>query len=174
MAWFPVRKKNSLVTADELASLWQLLGGERKVLAAGRGRGVQAVALMETLCFANDAHWEVVGWHEIWHGGWDRDSQKLYWELLDGETRQLILEQPGEIPELFSTQVGATVITQHRLLVPDTSLSVVIAARRALRPHAPIVWTVQPLGSTDLGDRRVKDFVIEATKRLKDELENSG
>lgn len=167
MGWFWNRRAaQQIVTDAELASLWAELGAKASILASGRGRSAVAVALEAELAVLSDGSWERFGWHEIQHGGWDRDSRELTWVLIDGSRHRVALDEPGDVPEVFQERVGASIVTQHRLRVPDTNFVVVIAARRALTAGSPIVWTVQPLGSTDLADERVRDFVLDATDRL--------
>ena len=170
MGWFSRKTTAEQATQAELDSLHAALGEKPRVMAVGRGRSVLAIAVPEIFCVLRDGEWSFIGWHEIQHGGWDRDASLLTWLSIDGESDRAKLDEPGEVPEVFLERVGASIVMQQRLRVPDTSFSVVIAARRALRDGAPIVWTVQPLGTASLDDERVKSFVIEATDHMKDEL----
>lgn len=170
MGWFLRKKTTDELPAPELESLQAAIGMPVKALAVARGRGVLAAAMPEILGILRDGEWSFIGWHEIQHGGWDRDAGLLTWLSIDGQSTRVKLEDEGDLPEVFLERVGASIVMQQRLRVPETSFSVVIAARRALREGAPVVWTVQPLGTTSLDDARVRAFVLEVTEHLKDEL----
>lgn len=167
------RKKIELLD-DERAQIETLPEPMRQVLAVGRGNRATMIALPEVCCVRNADHWEIFGWHEVQNGRWDDETQQMIWTLVTGESGSAELNQPAELPRIFTERVNDTIVVQRMLRVPDTSFTVVIVARRALRKKAALVWTVQALGSTNLADPRVEQFVLEMTEHLKEEFESDA
>ena len=159
---------------DEKAQVESLPESMRQVLAVGRGDRVTMIALSEACCVGGADGWETFGWHEVQSGRWDDETQRMIWTLVTGESGSAALTDPGELPKVFTERVNDSIVVQRMLRVPDTSFTVVIVARRALRKNADLIWTVQALGSTNLSDPRVEKFVLEMTEHLKEEFESAA
>lgn len=165
------RRTPTLLNDAELADLVVALREEPRLLGVGRGRGVLAVATDHAFAVRRDDAWSAVGWHEIHSGAWDRDTSTLGWSLIDGSQDRVVLVEPGQLPQAFVDLVGRSIVVQHRLSMPQAGGNAIIAGRRALTPGSKITWIVQALGSTDLDDPAVRDFIVRETDRLKSEYE---
>ena len=118
---------------DVMAAVRQVLGQSMvKVLAWGHGRmdgPVTVIAVEEGLVVVPEqAEPGAVAWHEIIRGGWHKEKSALWWMVLDQSEVRIIMDQPGDIPGVFQSQVNATILCQEGVDVPGGR--VVVAGRR--------------------------------------------
>ena len=171
MGLFRRAKPIDLLTPDEVAGLTDVVGERPSVVAVGRGKGVVCAALPSDFAVGRRGTWELTGWHEVQHGTWDRENSTLKWQRVDGGSDLVQLEEPFDVPATFLEQVGKSIVFQQRMTMPGELGQVIIAARRALAPGAPLVWLVQPVGHSDLHDPDVERFILEQTAQLREDFE---
>ena len=164
---------------DVMAAVRQVLGQSMvKVLAWGHGRmdgPVTVIAVEEGLVVVPEqAEPGAVAWHEIIRGGWHKEKSALWWMVLDQSEVRIIMDQPGDIPGVFQSQVNATILCQEGVDVPGGR--VVVAGRRragALGRRDPsILWTAMAVGEADLSDPETKQLVLEHAEDLKGRWES--
>jgi len=87
-----------------------------------------------------DQEWRHIGWHHIEHGGWDAATRRLRWTAYGGDSDEVELLDPGQLPELFRERVAASIAVEQ--YVPwRGSQGVTVSGRRHLGdPSAPISW----------------------------------
>lgn len=77
--------------------------------------------------------WTPIGWHDIARGGWDRDAGRLRWTGYDRSRWSILIDDPGDLLELFRERVQASIVMQQHVSVPnDSGDGIMIAARRNL------------------------------------------
>ncbi|WP_130865208.1 hypothetical protein [Acidipropionibacterium timonense] len=150
-----------------------------RALAWGRGRTdrpVTAVATEDGLVVVpEDGAAGAVAWHEVIRGGWRKEESTLWWTLLDHSRVDVVLEDPGRLPEVFDERVTASIVCQDSVGVPG-GRAVVAGRRRAGRlgrEDPSILWTVVALGDADLTDPQTERLVLERSATLKAQWEAS-
>jgi len=115
-----------------------------KALAWGEGPDGYVVALPSHLALGRDAAWDLVAWHDVVHGGWDADAERLTWRDAAGEARSVELTRAGELPVVFRERVDATFVAAEQVGPPEAAAAVTVQ-RRLDAPGAALVCRVAPV-----------------------------
>ena len=123
------------LSRGDFTSLSAAAPGRVRVLAWASSADGPVVGLVDRLAWSSSDGWRFVGWHEIASGGWDVSSGTLRWTLVTGETENLLLDDPGSLPDLFRERAEdlAALIVARRLLDDDT---------------APLIWSLNRQGES--------------------------
>lgn len=132
--------------SDEHRTLAEALGGRQRVLAWARSSDGPVVGLPGRLALRSADGWRTIGWHEIGTGGWDAESGRLRWTLTDGTTDEVLLAEPGALPELFRERVDASIAVQQRVELGRGRAALIVARRRLDDDGAPLAWSVSRQG----------------------------
>ncbi len=86
-----------------------------------------------------------MGWHQIEHGSFAADDRRLSWTTYTSGSGDVVLPEPGRVPEVFKERVAASIAVEE--FVPldaadDRRTGVTVSGRRDLsRPDdAGISW----------------------------------
>jgi hypothetical protein len=127
-----------------------------------------AVALVDRLALGSSEAWQAVAWHDIVRGAWHPQTQSLSWSDGQGQSHQLTLTDPGDLPQVFRERVDATFVVEERV-GPRASGAVVTAQRRlgqrhpddqlifritAVNPDQPLTAQITALAQARLADLR--------------------
>ncbi len=136
-----------LPTAD-FRGLTVAVGHRVRVLAWAYGADGPVVGLAGQLAIREADNWRFVPWHEIASGGWDSDSGRLRWRLTDGGDGEVLLRDPGSLPDLFRERVGASIVVQERFELSRGRAAMIVARRPLDDERAPLLWTVTRHGGS--------------------------
>jgi hypothetical protein len=108
---------------------------------------------------------DAVTWDEVVRAAWDEPVLEL--QLPDGPYR-LVIERPGNIPQVVNERVKASVVVQHHVpLVGDKGVRIV--ARR--RPGTTeVTWRVTFDAGLDSTDPALRSAADEALRELRTTL----
>jgi len=134
--------------AADFRSLTEAVGRRVRVLAWARGADGPAVGLADRLAVRGPDAWRFIGWHEIASGGWDAETGRLRWRVIDGVRDDLVLDGPGLLPELFRERVEASIVVQERLELARGRVALIAARRRLGDEHAPLTWSISRHGGS--------------------------
>ena len=134
--------------AADFRSLTEAVGRRVRVLAWARGADGPVVGLADRLAVRGPDAWRFIGWHEVASGGWDAETGRLRWRLIDGVRDDLVLAGPGSLPELFRERVEASIVVQERLELARGRAAMIVARRRLDDGRAPLQWTVTRHGGS--------------------------
>lgn len=137
---------------DAFAGLTEAVGARVRVLAWARGADGPVVGLADRLALSCDG-WRFIGWHEIDSGGWDAETGRLRWRLVDGETGEVNLADPGALPDLFRERVTASIVVQERVNLARGRTAIIVARRRLDGGSSPLVWSVTEQGGRFTADQ---------------------
>ena len=126
---------------DDFRSLGEAVGGRVRVLAWARGDEGVVVGLAGSLAIGAPDGWRFVPWHEIDNGGWRAESGRLRWTLLSGERGEVVLDQPGQLPDLFRERVAASIVVHERFELERGRAAMIVARRRLDDERAPLIWS---------------------------------
>lgn len=129
-------------------SLTQAVGRRVRVLAWAQGVDGLVVGLAHALAIPTTDGWRFVGWHEIDTGGWSAETRRLRWRLVGGASDEVVLEQPGSLPELFRDRVEASIVVHERFELPRGRAALIVARRRLDDDRAPLIWLMTRLGGS--------------------------
>jgi hypothetical protein len=88
--------------------------------------------------------WTHLGWDEIEHGGWNRETRKLSWTRYDRHRGSVELTDPARIPELFRERVAASIVVERFIPVVGER-GVTVSGRRSLAASDPAIsWHASP------------------------------
>lgn len=132
----------------EFRSLGEAVGGRVRVLAWARGDHGPVVGLSQALALRTVDGWRFVPWHTIDSGGWNAETARLRWRLVDGASDEITLDQPGSLPELFRERVDASIAMQERFELSRGRAAIIVARRRLDDDHAPLIWSSAQVGGT--------------------------
>lgn len=132
---------------SEFRSLTAAVGHHVRVLAWANSGSGPVVGLADRLAIRTEDGWHFVGWHEVASGGWDAETSRLRWRLDDGTLEDVLLDEPGSLPDLFRERVDASIVVQERFEL-NRGRSVMIVARRPLDGDAHLLWTVTRHGGS--------------------------
>jgi hypothetical protein len=127
---------------DHFASLTEAVGHRVRVLAWAKGAEGPVVGLSGRLAVRSGTGWHFVGWHEIASGGWDAETGRLRWRLTGGAADDVLLDDPGSLPDLFRERVDASIVVQERLELNRGRAAMIVARRRLDADRAPLQWTL--------------------------------
>ncbi|WP_298132685.1 hypothetical protein [Micropruina sp.] len=136
-----------LPSAD-FRSLIAAVGRRVRVLAWAQGGDGPVVGLAGQLAIQQPDGWRFVPWHEIASGGWDSDSGRLRWRLTDGSDGEVLLRDPGSLPDLFRERVDASIVVQERFELNRGRAAMIVARRPLDDEHAALLWTVTRHGGS--------------------------
>ncbi len=160
------------LTGDEKAELRQALGRRADVLASGRQPdGRLALALRDVFAVRQAGGWQLIAWADVQRGGWNGDRSALYWELVDASKGEVVLAEPGLLPQTFAERVQASIVVQRQVTLPVDLGTVHLAGRREPGTNGAISWQAEGLGRCDLNDPRVNTLVRELLAELQAELD---
>ncbi|WP_114559910.1 hypothetical protein [Desertihabitans aurantiacus] len=175
------RLRGRRLPADRLAALREVVGAEPRVLRwAESDRGLVA-ALPDVLAVDRgpEAGWELLGWHQIEHGGWSGPDRLLRWTTAEGRRGQLRLADPGRLPEVFRERVNATIVVQRDVTDAATGAEFTLSGRRALpasgataTPTA-LEWRVHLKRGTSASAPGVAEATQRAMRELRREYDIS-
>ncbi len=157
------------LSRDDFSSLTAAVGGRVRVLAWASSAGGPAVGLADRLALATPDGWRFVGWHEIASGGWDAESGRLRWTLLTGDQNDVVLNDPGSLPDLFRERVDASIVVQERFELERGRAAIIVARRRLDDDRAPLTWSLSRQGGSWTDDQTTRSEVELA--RLKAEYD---
>ncbi|MBK8446050.1 MAG: hypothetical protein IPL41_04970 [Micropruina sp.] len=86
-------------------TLNEAAGRRVRVLAWAKGVDGAVVGLAHALALPTADGWRFVGWHDIDTGGWNAERRRLRWRLVGGDSDEVMLDQPGSLPDLFRERV---------------------------------------------------------------------
>ena len=132
--------------SEDFRSLGEAIGGRVRVLAWARGADGVVVGLPDRLAIQTRDGWRFVGWHDIDKGGWDAPSGRLRWTLLDGAADDVVLAEPGSLPDLFRERVGASIVVQQRFELGRGRAAMIVARRRLGDGRHPLIWSLSRHG----------------------------
>ena len=136
---FPARPART-----DLSELSDHLGTKAAPLAFGLGEDTLAVGLRHALAVRRGRDWVVMPYHELARGGWDPASSTLWWQPVDGQRDEVVLSDPGRVPELFRERMTASVVADA--VVAAGADSVRVVARRDLAdPSSELMWSATPV-----------------------------
>lgn len=159
------------LTDVEAAELRRVLGVRADVLIAARGPEAVVALLRDRMAVRRRDGWQLIAWADVQRGGWDSDTSRLYWELIDSTKDGVQLNDPGQLPHAFAERVRSSIaVTRHMTLTGDLG-TVLVTGRRSPGSTDPVVWQVEPSARTDLGDPRVEDQVRRIVDDLRAEFE---
>ncbi|MBK8459196.1 MAG: hypothetical protein IPL43_02395 [Micropruina sp.] len=115
------------------------MSGKPRVLAWARTPDGVAVGLSGRLTWTTPDGWGFVRWDEIEHGRWDRVSSTLHWTLPEGAKGELVLSEPGRLPELFAERVAASIVVVRQVDFGSRRRAI-ISARRNLEADGLLEW----------------------------------
>lgn len=160
------------LTIEEKVSLQSVLGHGTNVLVTARGPQALVVVLPEVLAVRRGGAWRLIAWETIQWGGWRQKGDALYWQLIDNTSDEVQLDRPADLPFVFAERVRASIVANREVLLDDDLGRIHLAGRRPpTQPDAPITWTVQAVGRTDLSDARVQELIVKHTRELRAEFE---
>lgn len=132
----------------------------RKPLAWAPVAGDWMVATAEQLFLP---HQQPVYWDEVIRAAWDDPVMEL--QLADGPYR-LVIERPGDIPQVVNERVKASVVIQHHVVLrADKGVRIVARRRPGTRD---VTWrvTFDPgLDHTDPDLRQQADAALQDLRR---------
>lgn len=134
--------------AADFRSLTEAVGRRVRVLAWARGADGPVVGLADRLAVRGPDAWRFIGWHEVGSGGWDAATGHLRWRLTDGVRDDLVLENPGSLPDLFRERVEASIVVQERFELSRGRAAMIVARRPLDDTRAPLQWTVTRHGGS--------------------------
>lgn len=158
-------------TPDELAQLRGIIGRRPDVLVAARGPEALVILLRDRMAIRRPQGWQLVAWSDILRGGWDAAGSRLYWELVDKSTGEVVLDSPGALPPAFAERVRASIVVSRSVQLEDELGTVLLVGRRQPGGSGPIAWQAEGLGRCDLGNPRVQSQVLERMEELRAEVE---
>lgn len=136
-----------LPSAD-FRSLTAAVGRRVRVLAWANGGEGPVVGLADRLAIHTLEGWRFVAWHEIVSGGWDAETGRLRWRLADGDSDDVLLDDPGSLPDLFRERVDASIVVQERFELNRGRAAMIVARRRLDDDRAPLEWTLTRHGGS--------------------------
>ncbi len=132
--------------------LTEVVGRRVRVLAWAQGVDGPVVGLAHALALPTADGWRFVGWHDIDTGGWNAETRRLRWRLVGGDSDEVMLDQPGSLPDLFRERVQASIVVHERFELPRGRAALIVARRRMDDDRAPLLWSMTRLGgSFDVG-----------------------
>ncbi|PFG16320.1 hypothetical protein ATK74_0855 [Propionicimonas paludicola] len=133
--------------------------GRSAVLAVGTTADGQVVATTDSLWYATGDGWRHQPWHQITHGGWDRNELRLRWHDQERVEHSLHLTETGRVPEVFNERVTESIVVQRVVDLIGPGAAVITARRDLGNPDAALDWRLEPTTGTSLdavqSDRRV-------------------
>ncbi len=136
------------LSRGDFTSLSAAAPGRVRVLAWASSADGPVVGLVDRLAWSSSDGWRFVGWHEIASGGWDVTSGTLRWTLVTGETENLLLDDPGSLPDLFRERVDASIVVQQRVELADDLAALIVARRLLDDDTAPLIWSLNRQGES--------------------------
>ena len=107
-------------------------------------------------------HQEPIGWEQVVRAAWDDPVLEV--QLAEGPYR-LVIERPGNIPQVVNERVKASVVVQHHVPLRGEK-GVRIVARR--RPgSSEVTWRVTFDPGLDHGDPQLREQADEALRDLR-------
>lgn len=132
--------------SEDFRSLGEAIGGRVRVLAWARGADGVVVGLPDRLAIQTGDGWRFVGWHDIDKGGWDAKDSRLRWALVGGGDDEVVLTEPGSLPDLFRERVGASIVVQQRFELSRGRAAMIVARRRLDDDRHPLIWSLSRQG----------------------------
>lgn len=145
--------------------------GRRAVLAIGSTAEGQVVATTDSLWYPAADGWSQQPWHQIIHGGWDRDNQQLRWRGQDQTEHSLHLTESGRLPEVFNERVTESIVVQRVVDLSGPGAAVISARRDLGRGDAPLEWHVEPTTGTAPESVLTDRLVAAELARLRSEYD---
>lgn len=159
------------LTTDETNELQQILGRRPDVLVLGRGPQGFVALLRDRMVVRHAQGWQLVAWTDIQRGGWNSDTNKLRWELVDGSRGEAILDEPAGLPHAFAERVRASIVVARQFDLDDDLGTVQVVGRRRPGSDDPISWQAEGLGRCDLTDPKVGSLVLDLVEQMRVEYE---
>ncbi|WOP17827.1 hypothetical protein [Raineyella sp. LH-20] len=139
-----------------------------RMLAWGRYGERYALGFPGHLVYDDGTGWQVLAWHRIVRGGWDKDIRRLSWVDYDGHRGELPLEEPRSLPELFKERVEASIMVRRQVSVPGTKNGVVVVGRRVLGAEPAVLeWHASLNKGTHWSDPGAREAAETALAELK-------
>jgi len=145
--------------------------GRSAVLAVGSSADGQVVATTDSLWYPAADGWSHQPWHQITHGGWDRDSQQLHWRGQDQTEHSLHLTESGRLPEVFNERVTESIVVQRVVDLSGPGAAVISARRDLGRGDSPLEWHVEPTTGTAPESVLTDQLVAAELARLRSEYD---
>lgn len=143
-----------------------------RLLAWGRSSEQYALGFPGHLVYDDGTGWQVLAWHRIVRGGWDKDSRRLTWIDYDGHRGELPLDEPGSLPELFRERVEASIMVRRQVSVPGTKNGVVVVGRRILGAEPAVLeWHASLNKGTRWSDPGAREAAEAALAELKSDYD---
>ena len=79
-------------------------------------------------------------------GGWDAKDSRLRWALVGGGDDEVVLTEPGSLPDLFRERVGASIVVQQRFELSRGRAAMIVARRRLDDDRHPLIWSLSRQG----------------------------
>jgi hypothetical protein len=166
MGWFD----RGGLDADNYTSLTATLGTKPRVLAWARTPHGVAVGLAGRLIWTTEAGWSSVRWDQIEHGRWDRAGSTLHWILPEGSKDDLVLYEPGRLPELFAERVAASIAVVRQVDFGSRRRAI-ISARRNLEADGRLEWRAIRSPGWPEGDAEAAALLEAELLRLRSEYD---
>ncbi|MEA5154072.1 hypothetical protein [Raineyella sp.] len=146
-----------------------------RMLAWGRRGEHYALGFPGHLVYDDGTGWQVLAWHRIVRGGWDKDERRLTWIDYDGGRGALPLEEPGSLPELFRERVEASIMVRRQVPVPGTKNGVIVVGRRVLGTGGAVLeWHASLNKGTRWSDPGAREAAEAALAELKADYDPYG
>jgi hypothetical protein len=120
-------------------------GRQARILAWARTPNGVCIGSPSLLSYGNESAWRHVGWHEIEHGGWNSETDKLSWSSYEGRREFIELAEPGRMPELFRERVSASIVAERFVPIAGER-GVTVSGRRDLAGTSAVITWHQTLG----------------------------
>ena len=75
-------------------------------------------------------------------------SGTLRWTLVTGGTENLLLDDPGSLPDLFRERVDASIVVQQRVELAHDLAALIVARRLLDDDTAPLIWSLNRQGES--------------------------
>ena len=121
-------------------SLSTQLERQPRILAWARAVHGFCIGSPSLLSYGGESGWQHVGWHQIEHGGWNAETQRLSWISYDGGREFVELTAPGRLPELFRERVSTSIVAERFVSITGER-GVTVSGRRDLADAtSSIIW----------------------------------
>lgn len=157
---------------DWVASLPE--GAPNKILATAStvtGWVVASVGLLSVRTVPAAESWCHTPWHEIEHGGWNDELDRLSWTKVTGRRGSVQLVDAGKVPEVFRERVKASIVFEQDVPVTESS-GITISARRNLADsRASLNWHATLQRGLTWNTAGVRDLADQALERYRSEFD---
>lgn len=115
-----------------------------KPLAVAAATTGWCALLPNCLAHQKASGWQFVPWHTIEQGTWNDQNRELRWEELGGRRGNILMDDPGRVPEVFKERVQASIVVHKNIPIDGTPEGGVVSARRNLGDRdAPLEWRIR-------------------------------